>query len=39
MLKMAGTGISFNSTSQLVDQVADYVFRDLSLTPVLEVVR
>ncbi|MDR3713808.1 MAG: HAD-IB family phosphatase [Puia sp.] len=39
MLKMAGTGISFNSTSQWVDQVADYVFRGHSLKPVLDVVR
>jgi glucosyl-3-phosphoglycerate synthase len=39
MVKMAGTGISFNSTSSLVDEVADYIFRDTSLKPVLEVVR
>jgi len=39
MVKMAGTGISFNSTTPLVDQVADYVFRDQSLRPVLEVAR
>jgi glucosyl-3-phosphoglycerate synthase len=39
MVKMAGTGISFNSTTSLLDEVADYVFRDSSLKPVLEVVR
>ena len=39
MVKMAGTGISFNSVMPEVDEVADYVFRDCSLRPVLEVVR
>jgi glucosyl-3-phosphoglycerate synthase len=39
MVKMAGTGISFNSTIPGVDEVADYVFRGDSLKPVLEVVR
>lgn len=39
MVKMAGTGISFNSTTPAVDSVADYVFKDQSLKPVLEVVR
>jgi len=39
MVKMAGTGISFNSVVTGVDEVADYVFRDTSLKPVLEVVR
>ncbi len=39
MLKMAETGISFNSTSQWVEQVADYVFRERSLKPMLEVAR
>jgi glucosyl-3-phosphoglycerate synthase len=39
MVKMAGTGISFNSTTPCLDQVADYVFRDTSLQPVLTVVR
>jgi phosphoserine phosphatase SerB len=39
MVKMAGTGISFNSTNPEVDGVADYVFRGDSLKPVLEVVR
>ncbi len=39
MVKMAGTGISFNSVFPGVDEVADYVFRDQSLKPVLEVVR
>jgi HAD superfamily phosphoserine phosphatase-like hydrolase len=39
MVKMAGTGISFNSTTPQVDEVADYVFRGTSLMPVLEVVR
>ncbi len=39
MVKMAGTGISFNSTTSVLDEVADYVFRGDSLRPVLEVVR
>jgi len=39
MVKMAGTGISFNSQTPTVDAVADYVFRGDSLKPVLEVVR
>ena len=39
MVKMAGTGISFNSVVPGVDEVADYVFRDRSLKPVLGVVR
>ncbi|HZE83046.1 MAG TPA: HAD-IB family phosphatase [Puia sp.] len=39
MVKMAGTGISFNSTTKVLDEVADYVFRGQSLKPVLEVVR
>jgi hypothetical protein len=39
MVKMAGTGISFNSVTPGLDEVADYVFRDTSLKPVLEVVR
>jgi len=39
MVKMAGTGISFNSTTPFLDQVADYVFRDSSLQPVLGVAR
>jgi glucosyl-3-phosphoglycerate synthase len=39
MVKMAGTGISFNSITPDVDKVADYVFRGNSLKPVLEVVR
>jgi glucosyl-3-phosphoglycerate synthase len=39
MVKMAGTGISFNSTTSNLDQVADYVFRGDSLQPVLGVVR
>jgi glucosyl-3-phosphoglycerate synthase len=39
MVKMAGTGISFNSTTSVLDEVADYVFRDTSLKPVLEVIR
>jgi phosphoserine phosphatase SerB len=39
MVKMAGTGISFNSTNAGVDDVADYVFRGDSLTPILGVVR
>ncbi len=39
MVKMAGTGISFNSSTPLLDEAADYVFRDASLKPVLEVIR
>ena len=39
MVKMAGTGISFNSTTPGLDEVADYVFKGNSLKPVLEVVR
>jgi HAD superfamily phosphoserine phosphatase-like hydrolase len=39
MVKMAGTGISFNSIAPGIDEVADYVFRGDSLKPVLEVVR
>ncbi len=39
MVKMAGTGISFNSTTPGVDEVADYVFKGNSLKPVLDVVR
>jgi hypothetical protein len=37
MVKLAGKGISFNSTNQLIDHVADYIFRDQSLKPVLDV--
>jgi HAD superfamily phosphoserine phosphatase-like hydrolase len=39
MVKLAGTGISFNSSTPVLDEVADYVFRGDSLKPVLEVVR
>ncbi|MHA4810600.1 HAD-IB family phosphatase [Flavitalea flava] len=39
MVKMAGTGISFNSGTSALDEVADYVFREQSLRPVLGVVR
>ena len=39
MVKMAGTGVSFNSTTPALDEVADYIFRGDSLKPVLEVVR
>lgn len=39
MVKMAGTGISFNSTNPALDATADYVFKDTSLKPVLGVVR
>jgi glucosyl-3-phosphoglycerate synthase len=39
MVKMAGTGISFNSTTPGLDEVADYTFRATSLQPVLSVVR
>lgn len=37
MIKAAGTGISFNSTNRGVDDVADHIFRDGSLKPVLDV--
>jgi glucosyl-3-phosphoglycerate synthase len=37
MIKAAGTGISFNSTHHPVDDVADHIFRDGSLKPVLDV--
>jgi glucosyl-3-phosphoglycerate synthase len=37
MVKMAGKGISFNSSTPTLDDVADFVFRGNSLTPVLEV--
>ncbi|HTQ29082.1 MAG TPA: HAD-IB family phosphatase [Puia sp.] len=37
MVRMAGQGISFNSTNQLIDHVADHIFRDQSLKPILEV--
>ena len=39
MVKMAGTGISFNSSTPALDAVADYTFKGNSLKPVLEVVR
>jgi glucosyl-3-phosphoglycerate synthase len=39
MVKLAGRGISFNSTNQLIDNVADYVVRNESLKPVLEIAR
>jgi glucosyl-3-phosphoglycerate synthase len=39
MVKMAGTGISFNSLTPALDEVADYTFRATSLQPVLSVVR
>jgi HAD superfamily phosphoserine phosphatase-like hydrolase len=39
MVKMAGTGISFNSSTPILDEMADFVFRGDSLKPVLEVVR
>ncbi len=39
MVKMAGTGIAFNSTTPGVDEVADFVFRGNSLRPLLDVVR
>jgi glucosyl-3-phosphoglycerate synthase len=39
MIKLAGTGISFNSTNQRIDQVADHVIRDKSLKRVLEVAK
>ncbi|HTS43680.1 MAG TPA: HAD-IB family phosphatase [Puia sp.] len=37
MIKLAGTGISFNSTSSRTDKAADHVFKDGSLKPVLDV--
>jgi glucosyl-3-phosphoglycerate synthase len=39
MVKMAGTGISFNSRTRTLDEAADHVFRGLSLKPLLEVAR
>jgi len=39
MVKMAGTGVSFNSSVPEVDAAADYVFRDQSLKPVLDIAR
>jgi glucosyl-3-phosphoglycerate synthase len=39
MVKMAGTGISFNSTNPAIDEAADYIIRDQSLKPLLEVAR
>jgi len=39
MVKMAGRGVSFNSTTPVLDDAADYVFRGDSLKPVLEVAR
>jgi glucosyl-3-phosphoglycerate synthase len=38
MVKLAGTGISFNSTNKLIDEVADYIFKEDSLKPVLAVI-
>jgi phosphoserine phosphatase SerB len=37
MIQIAGTGISFNSTSQNIDRVADHIIRNGSLKPVLNV--
>lgn len=37
MIKLAGKGISFNSTNQLIDQAADFVFRTGSLRPLLDI--
>jgi phosphoserine phosphatase SerB len=37
MVRLAGQGISFNSTSLLIDHVADHTIRAKSLKPVLEV--
>jgi len=37
MIQLAGKGISFNSTNQFIDLVADHIIRDGSLTPVLKV--
>ena len=39
MVKMAGTGISFNSRARTLDESADHVLRGLSLKPILDVVR
>jgi hypothetical protein len=39
MVKMAGRGVSFNSSTPVLDDAADYVFRGDSLKPVLEVAR
>jgi phosphoserine phosphatase SerB len=37
MIQVAGKGISFNSTNQIIDRVADHIIRDGSLKPVLRV--
>jgi glucosyl-3-phosphoglycerate synthase len=36
MVRVAGRGVSFNSTNQLVDEVADHIIRDQSLKPLLQ---
>ena len=38
MVKLAGTGISFNSTNRLIDEVADFIIKDQSLKPVLGLI-
>ena len=39
MVKLAGSGVSFNSTNKLIDDVADYVVKNDSLRPLLEIAR
>ena len=39
MIKLAGKGVSFNSTNPLLDNQADYIFRNESLTPVLDIAK
>jgi phosphoserine phosphatase SerB len=36
MVRVAGRGVSFNSTNRLVDEVADHIIRDRSLRPLLQ---
>ncbi len=37
MVKLAGKGVSFNSTSMQMDLVADHIVKDRSLKPVLDI--
>jgi len=39
MVKIAGQGVSFNSTSLHIDHVADHIIRDRSLMPVLDLAK
>jgi len=38
MIRMAGTGIAFNSPHQQLDRAANYVLKSESLLPVLGIV-